>query len=138
MTVRRCRSCGAFSVHPPATFDLQASVLCSACGENHGSWRAVERAEAASESEAARPSSDLRAAKRTRSLLGGKVVFNGRSSSLDCTLRDLSATGAKLYFSAHVPIPEEFVLEVPQKGRTHRARIMWRTADSCGVRFIGE
>ena len=31
--------------HPPATFDLQASVLCSACGENHGSWRAVERAE---------------------------------------------------------------------------------------------
>jgi hypothetical protein len=112
-------------------------MLCSACGENHGSWRTVERAEAALETEA-RPSSDLRAAKRTRSLLGGKVVFNGRRSTLDCTLRDLSASGAKLYFSAHVPIPEEFDLELPQKGRTHRARIMWRTADSCGVRFIEE
>jgi hypothetical protein len=73
-----------------------------------------------------------------RSLVGGKVVFNGRHSTLDCTLRDLSASGAKLYFSAHVPIPEEFDLELPQKGRTHRARIMWRTADSCGVRFIEE
>ena len=122
-------------MHPPATFDLQASVFCSACGENYGSFRAVERAEAASES-VARPSSDLRTAKRSRSLLGGKVVFNGRRSTLDCTLRDLSESGAKLIFSAHVPIPEEFDLEVPQKGRTHRARIMWRTADSCGVRFI--
>jgi hypothetical protein len=104
MTARRCRSCGAFSVHPPASFDLQASVLCSVCGENHGSWQAVVRAEAASGSEA-RPSSDLRAAKRMRSLVGGKVVFNGRHSTLDCTLRDLSARGAKLYFWALVPIP---------------------------------
>jgi len=70
-----------------------------------------------------------------RSLLKGKVVFNNRSSTLDCTLRDSSETGARLTFSASVLIPDEFDLEIPLKGRKYRARVMWRRADSCGVQF---
>jgi hypothetical protein len=123
------------SVYPPAGFDLQGSVFCSACGENYGSFRAAERIDGVT-GDGSEPSTDLRTVKRARSLIEGKVVFNARRSTLDCVLRDLSATGAKLIFSAHVPVPDEFDLELPQKGRTHRARIMWRKLDTCGVRFI--
>jgi hypothetical protein len=70
-----------------------------------------------------------------RSLLQGRIVFNNRNSSLDCTLRDLSEKGAQLTFSAHVPVPDEFDLEIPLKGRKHRVQVMWRRAGRCGVEF---
>jgi hypothetical protein len=83
-----------------------------------------------------RPASDLRKSVRSRAMMSGKVVFNGRHSVVDCTVRNLSGSGAKLVFSAHVRIPDEFDLELPQKGRTHRARVMWWAGESCGVLFL--
>jgi hypothetical protein len=83
-----------------------------------------------------RPTSELRTSARSRSIIGGKVVFNARHSILDCILRDVSETGAKLVFSTHVQLPDEFDLELPQKGRTHRVRVMWRAAGSCAVQFL--
>jgi PilZ domain len=132
MKPRRCSHCGTFSIRPPSMLDLQAPVCCEQCGANHGSWRSVENPAADTSTG---PTSDLRSSRRSRSLLQGKVVFNNRSSTLDCTLRDSSETGARLTFSAHVPIPDEFDLEIPLRGRMHRVRVMWRRADSCRVQF---
>jgi hypothetical protein len=82
------------------------------------------------------PSSDLRKWGRSRTIIGGKVVFNDRHCVVDCTIRDMSETGAKLVFSGHVRLPDEFDLEMPQKGMRHRARVMWWAAESCGVLFL--
>jgi PilZ domain len=136
MNPKLCKACGAPAVLPPSTLDLQANVWCEACGANHGSWRSVETPLSDNPLLRARPSSDLRTSQRVRSFLKATVVFNNRSSTLDCTLRDSSESGAKLLFAAHVPIPDEFDLEIPLKARKHRARVMWRTQDSCGVRFL--
>jgi hypothetical protein len=69
-------------------------------------------------------------------MIGGKVVFNDQRSVVDCIVRNLSETGAKLVFSAHVRLPDEFDLELSQKGRSYRARVMWWAGESCGVLFL--
>ena len=120
---------------PPFNLELQAPATCSRCGEHHGTWRALEQAESHSDL-GAHPASDLRTSARSRSMIGGKAVFNNRHSILDCTVRDVSTTGAKLVFAAPVSVPDEFDLELPQKGRTHRVRVMWRAAERCGVQFL--
>ena len=79
---------------------------------------------------------DLRSAPRKRSLLSGQIVFNNRSSTIDCTVRDLSATGAKLRLTSTATIPSEFDLEIPLKEQTFHARVMWHKGTVCGVRFV--
>lgn len=74
--------------------------------------------------------------KRSRSLLGARIVFNNRASTIDCTIRDISKAGARLAFDATVPVPDEFDLLIHHKGETHRCRIAWRNASEVGVAFL--
>jgi len=73
---------------------------------------------------------------RVRAILGAHIVFNNRNSTIDCQIRNISRTGAKLSLSNSVTLPEEFDIEVPQKGKTYRARLCWRDAASAGIEFI--
>src|SRR3954451_9413755 len=66
---------------------------------------------------------------RSRSFLGAKIVFNSRNSSMDCLIRNISPTGARLLLSSAVVIPDEFELQIPKQGRSFRARLAWRRAD---------
>ena len=52
--------------------------------------------------------SDKRNALRRSTLKGGKIVFNAGRSTIDCTVRNLSATGAKLQVNSVVGIPDTF------------------------------
>jgi hypothetical protein len=79
---------------------------------------------------------DRRNTVRARSFLGGKIVFNNRSSSLDCLVRNVSPEGARIAMSETVVVPEEFELLIPQKGRSYRAQLKWRNASECGVRLL--
>ena len=79
--------------------------------------------------------SEKRSAPRLRSFLKGKAVFNNRQSTLDCLVRDISATGARLEVSNAVLLPDVFDLYVPQKETTYRARITWRGEGEIGVEF---
>ena len=36
---------------------------------------------------------------RTRCLLTGRIIFNNRSSVIDCTVRDISDDGGRTHFS---------------------------------------
>ena len=78
---------------------------------------------------------DRRTTVRARSFLGGKIIFNNRNSSLDCLVRNVSAQGARLIVSEALVVPEEFELVIPQKGRSYRALLKWRSATECGVRL---
>jgi hypothetical protein len=77
-----------------------------------------------------------RLSKRARTLLEGRIVFNNRFSLIQCTIRDISDTGAQIYFAHPVAIPQEFELEIPKRGLSVRARVMWSREKSHGVEFI--
>lgn len=74
---------------------------------------------------------------RLRVLLKGRIHFNNGSSSIDCLVRDMSATGARLMLSETATLPEKFDLYIPQKERTYRASLRWRREDGIGVTFDG-
>ena len=76
-----------------------------------------------------------RIAPRVRTLIAARIAFNNGQSTLDCLIRNLSDTGAKLTFSAAVTLPDCFDLMIPQKGVTRRVRVAWRRDQEIGVRF---
>lgn len=79
---------------------------------------------------------ERRNALRQRSLLQGRVFFNNGRSSIDCMIRDISATGAKLAFSSAVETPARVELQIPNKGETYSAKVAWRRGDEMGVTFL--
>ena len=79
---------------------------------------------------------DRRSSQRWRTVLKGRIVFNNRCSILDCTIRDLSDTGARIYFADISEIPPEFELEIPNRGVRVPGRVMWSRGANHGVMFL--
>jgi PilZ domain len=79
--------------------------------------------------------SERRRSTRQKSFLRGCIYFNNRRSALDCLVRDISATGARLIFSDTVTIPDVVDLYISQKEQTLRAHVQWRHGDEVGVAF---
>jgi hypothetical protein len=78
---------------------------------------------------------NLRTVERIRSFLRAQIVFNNRMSTIDCIIKNISPAGAKIALSNLLAVPTEFEIYVPQKGRSHRARLVWRDHESVGVEF---
>ena len=78
--------------------------------------------------------SDKRSMQRRSTLKGGKIVFNAGRSTIDCTVRNLSAKGAKLLVNSVVGIPDTFDL-VLQGHSKQPCRIKWRRLKEIGVEF---
>ena len=83
-------------------------------------------------------SSEHRNETRQRVFLKGRIVFNNGASSMDCLVRDFSASGARLALSESSSLPEVFDLYIPQKDRTYRSTLRWRRADGVGITFTDE
>ncbi|MGU3540937.1 PilZ domain-containing protein [Methylobacterium sp. A54F] len=75
---------------------------------------------------------------RQRVFLKGRILFNNGNSSLDCLVRDLSATGARIEASETTTLPEQFDLYIPQKDRTFRSKLRWRREDGIGITFVDD
>jgi len=78
---------------------------------------------------------DRRREHRGRTYLGGQVAFNNRWCTIDCLVRNMSQTGAKIEFAHAVLLPSEFDLIVSQKGDSRRVCVIWRQATALGVSF---
>ena len=78
---------------------------------------------------------DHRSAQRHRTLKGGHIVVNDGFSTFDCTIRNMSDTGAKLLVASSVGIPDRFALAM-QDGRNFACEVAWRTENEIGVRFL--
>jgi hypothetical protein len=65
----------------------------------------------------------------------GRVVFNKRNCVIDCVIREVSETGARLVFGHHIDVPRQFELENLKSGTTHQAELVWQTGAVCGIRF---
>jgi PilZ domain len=78
---------------------------------------------------------DKRSTPRLRSFLKGRVLFNGGQNSLECLIRDVSSSGARLEVSASVTLPDRFDLYLPHKDETCRVQIQWRRGNQLGIAF---
>jgi antitoxin (DNA-binding transcriptional repressor) of toxin-antitoxin stability system len=78
---------------------------------------------------------ERRKQQRLRSLLGGRVSFNQKNSTLDCIVRNLSEDGALLVVSDAVALPNAFDLDIARHQRSYVARIRWRDGERVGVAF---
>ena len=76
-----------------------------------------------------------RAAPRRRLLKAGKISFGG--AVIDCTVRNLSETGAALEVISPFGIPERFTLVVEADHRHLPCRVVWRKEKRIGVHFEG-
>ncbi len=77
--------------------------------------------------------SDKRADSRQRVLKTGAIEFGG--GSIDCTIKNLSATGALLEVVSPLGIPERFTLHF-LADRTRRAcTVVWRREKRIGMIF---
>jgi hypothetical protein len=75
---------------------------------------------------------------RIRSFLRGEISHSGGSISIECTVRDLSADGARLQVPQSVPLPDTFELRVIQRQMCERCTMVWRRGDEVGVHFMSE
>jgi hypothetical protein len=78
---------------------------------------------------------ERRSSKRWRTVLKARILFNNRASVLDCTVRDLSEAGARIYFADTAALPATFELEIPNKGLRIEGRVMWSRGANHGVMF---
>ena len=74
-----------------------------------------------------------RIALRRRVLKAGSIVFGG--STIDCTVRNLSETGAALEVVTPLFIPDRFTLLVLTDQSKRPCHIVWRKEKRIGVRF---
>ncbi|HZH10847.1 MAG TPA: PilZ domain-containing protein [Microvirga sp.] len=77
-----------------------------------------------------------RASPRSRTLLEGHIIYNNRLSRMECTVRDLSETGARIVFAQPVKVPAEFELQIPKKKIVRRAQVIWYDGQHHGVMFV--
>jgi hypothetical protein len=72
---------------------------------------------------------------RKRSLRGGKIVFNQRSSVISCSIVNLSETGACLEVPSAIGIPKLFELKFEPGGEWRVCQVAWRNPRHIGVTF---
>ena len=74
-----------------------------------------------------------RAAPRHRVLKAGTISFGG--SAIDCTVRNLSETGAALEVVTPLFISDRFTLIIPSEQMKRPCHIVWRREKRIGVAF---
>ena len=79
---------------------------------------------------------ERRSSRRWRAVLGGQIVVNNRTTALLCTVRDLSDTGARIYFADASAIPAEFEFEIPSRGIRIPSVLVWTRGANHGVMFL--
>jgi len=77
--------------------------------------------------------SDRRQSDRRKTYLGGTIVFNSNGSTINCLVRNLSASGAMIELDWLSHPPAKFYFETGK--RAYWANIAWRTAREAGLLF---
>lgn len=78
-----------------------------------------------------------RSDQRQKVLKSARIVLDDLQG-IDCTLRDVSATGAKLLVKKPNDLPDLFRLLFASDSTIRPVKVMWRKPDSVGVHFTGE
>jgi hypothetical protein len=77
---------------------------------------------------------DKRTTFRKRVLKTAQIILSDKAPKLDCTVRNISDTGACLQVSTTYGLPASF--DVVLDGARRSCRAVWRTDTKIGVTFI--
>src|SRR6266851_3287792 len=70
---------------------------------------------------------------RQRVLKAGTIMFGG--AGIDCSVRNLSKTGAALEVASVVGVPTDFSLIIQSDNFNRKCRVVWRKLNRIGVAF---
>lgn len=74
--------------------------------------------------------------KRMRSLKGARFILDGRTGGgVDCRIVDLNSHGARIRFSAPVPVGERVELLIKPENKTVTGRGAWQKGLDAGIEF---
>ncbi len=84
-------------------------------------------------------------ARRKNTATPAKILFDGITTPYDCTLRDISSTGAQIEMTrtklnpdgAADILPNYFTLIMPLDKTAVECQSMWRRGSKVGAKFIG-
>jgi PilZ domain-containing protein len=84
-------------------------------------------------------STDKRRSRRRPLHHEGRIKRADGEPQIPCSVRDISATGARLAVEMPAAVPDQFILLLSRDGRTRRAcTVVWRSAEEIGVEFLSE
>ena len=72
---------------------------------------------------------------RARTLKSARILFNDHRSVIDCTVRNLSPTGACLNVASALGIPERFDVMFDADQTVRPCRMVWHKEKQLGVEF---
>ncbi|MDI3468134.1 MAG: hypothetical protein OJF62_000197 [Pseudolabrys sp.] len=81
---------------------------------------------------------DRRRDPRSRSLLGGRIVFNDRRSVVECVVRNFSSSGANLQVDSTAGIPNRFDLVLDGEDCERPCQAIWLSDNRVGVEFTAQ
>ena len=80
---------------------------------------------------------EQRVSKRQRVLKKGLIVLANNSSTIDCTIRNMSDEGAKILCGDQFAVPNEFRFVTLSDNLVRDAKVIWRRGDQIGIGFSG-
>jgi hypothetical protein len=81
-------------------------------------------------------SKERRGSPRRRVLKGAIIAYGDRKITLPCTVRNLSATGARVRIEASVSAPDSFILFIEMDGIEVDCEVIHRSDKDLGVKFV--
>jgi hypothetical protein len=79
------------------------------------------------------PLAERRSRPRKKVLFAGVIVYGEGHYVINCRIRDLAETSARVALPADQNLPDEFYL-INMKGQAaHKARMVWRKKDEVGL-----
>ncbi len=79
---------------------------------------------------------DHRRALRQRSFLGAKLVYGDGAFTVDCLVRDVSLTGARVKLPEGQAVPDQVYLVEIRSGIAYEARVAWKRHPEIGLEFV--
>jgi hypothetical protein len=78
---------------------------------------------------------ERRSEHRRRVLKVARVVLPGKLTAYDATVRDITASGARIRAGEYTRLPEAFELQVRDEKYPRMARVAWRSGADAGLVF---
>ena len=82
------------------------------------------------------PEQERRTQPRMPTYLGAQITTDHKLIAIDCVVRNMSGTGAKLLVPSTTLIPDEFVLQITSRETAYRVRPRWRRHRALGVEVV--
>lgn len=80
--------------------------------------------------------SERRSSDRQRTLLAGILIHGAAALTVDCAIRDLSKSGARVRLGAPDNFSKPLMFLVCRSGEAFEAEITWRRANDVGLTFL--